>query len=123
MYSDLMDTVVSTSVMNAKRKRTSLKASFDAIRSKLVIIPSMAFSSLGPSVFTDAELDEEVVSAETGNVLVMIFSNASESCGVPGVRIGEGGKDRARARRCVTRDDIVLSGLFYVVLDAVEDVI
>jgi hypothetical protein len=41
---------------------------------------------------------------EAGKVRVMIFSSASESCGVPGALMGEAGSDRASERRWVVRD-------------------
>ena len=77
------------------------------------MIPSIAFSSLGPTTdgadvidptaagvaVTDEEASAEADPEDWGNVRAITFCRASVSWGEPGARIGEGGRDRARLTR------------------------
>ena len=111
-----------------QRQLTSRMAVFDCNRSKTLIIPSTAFSSLGPSflVETDEMSDDadEVVDEDEGAAgdvdgegggggtdasvegkdREMIDSRALDSCGAPADRSGVGGRDRARVMSWDSRD-------------------
>lgn len=83
---------------------TCARLAFDLIRSRLPIIRSIAFSSLGPSKRCEIGAAPGAAPVDCGKVRVMIFSRASDSWGVPGALRGEGGSDRAMDKRCCARD-------------------